>query len=260
MKKVIVGSFQRSGTHFLINNMSSNFEDIAEGWVDIVRKERDEWVKNVNALNHQDKIRQQLLEQYYPSADRRCLKTHYQIYFLEQSLREILKRYDILYVVRDPRDTMVACFHYYNRTNFERMIKSDNISRFLRQELWNSPSENQPFSYSLVKPRHIVDKWHKHVLSWLQYKDRGVVFVKFSELKRNHLATLQQIARQTSQRLKPLVREIDVSDSRFRPDYHDDSVPRGQIGVWRNFLSNSDVKFIDNWISADAKNISYDEC
>jgi hypothetical protein len=243
MKKIIVASFQRSGTHFLINNMSTNFSGIEDGWVDIVHGRKNRWVEGLNRRNLKQKIWEQLCL-YHQTDVRKCMKTHYQMYFFERRLEAILEKYDILYVVRDPRDTMVACFNYYNQTNFECFIKESVFSRFLRTELWETATETHPLSYSHVKPRNIVDKWNKHVISWMHYKDKGVTFVRFCDLKQKLCDTLKFIESRTSQSLNPEVNEVVITDSRYRPDFKIDGVRRGQIGVWREYFSEDDLEFL----------------
>lgn len=257
MKKIIVASFQRSGTHFLINNLATNFARVGNGWVDIVRGRPNRWVSDVNRRNLQEKIREQLVDSYASSRIRRCVKTHYQCYYLEKHLDEILEKYDILYAIRDPRDLMVSCFHFYNNTNFEGFIKDDNLSSFIRRDLWRARSERNPFSYSYAKPRHIVDKWQKHVLSWLPYKGRGVTFVHYADLKRKHAETLKAIESATSQKLNSTITEVSLSDKRYRPDYKDSKVQRAQVGGWKTTLSPADVEFIDGWLLNDVKAVSY---
>ena len=110
--------------------MSTNFVHVEDGWADIVHGRKNPWVGDVARADLEDKIREQLLEAYHQSPTRKCLKTHFQMYFLERHLDAIMEKYDILYVVRDPRDTMVACFHYYNRTNFEAFLKEPIFSAF----------------------------------------------------------------------------------------------------------------------------------
>jgi hypothetical protein len=253
MKKVLIASFQRSGTHFLINNMSTNFADIEDGWVDVVNSEKNRWVNDVNGSNLHDKIREQLVDVYFQVPVRKCLKTHYQMYFFERNLGAIQEKYDILYVVRDPRDTMVACFNYYNQTNFEVFIKEPVFSRFLRTELWDVPTEVQPFSYSYVKPRNIVDKWNKHVLSWMRYRDKGVTFVRFSDLKRQPAETLKRIESCTTQRLKSSIALVPLEDERFRPDFKLPGSKRGEVGVWKDYFTPEDLDFLDRTLSEQTR-------
>jgi hypothetical protein len=257
MKKVLVVSFQRSGTHFLINNFSMNFEGIDNGWVDLIHGRKNCWVKGVNKNNLKEKICEQLLTAYYPSQVNKCVKTHYQAYFLERNMQNILSKYDLFYMIRDPRDTMVACYHYYNNTNFERFIKEPIFSKFIRAELWDVSTEIQPFSYSYVKPRNIIDKWHKHVLSWLPYKDKGVTFIRFHELKNQFEQTLHYIASQSQQQLKKIILPITLEDKRYRPDFKKAGIERGAIGAWTRYFTKDDVSFLDDIISEDVRRISY---
>lgn len=251
MKKILVGSFPRSGTHFLINSLGTNFESVDDGWIDVVQGKNNKMVREVTKKNLIPKIREQLVDVYFPAKPRKCVKTHYQMYFFERYLDEIKEKYDILYIVRDPRDVMVACHNFYNQTNYSRFIKEPDFGKFLRTELWDVPTETQPFSFSYVKPRNIIDKWHKHILSWLPYKDKGVTFVRFADLKRDYEGALKLIERKTSQKLKGHVVEVTVEDTRYRPDFNLPDIQRGQVGSWQGVFSADDLSFLNDHISTD---------
>ena len=226
--------------------------DIDDGWVDIIHGKSNRWVEDITRRNYKQKIWEQLCV-YQQTSVQKCVKTHHQMYFFERWLDLILEKYDILYVVRDPRDTMVACFHYYNNTNYELFIKEPVFSKFLRSDLWDIKTETQPFSYSYVKPKNIVDKWNKHVLSWLHYKDRGVSFVRFSDLKNRLMETLKYIESQTSQRLKPAITPIQLDDKKYRPDFKLDGIKRGEVGIWKEYFTEKDARFLDQTLSAQTK-------
>lgn len=252
MKKVIIASFQRSGTHFLINNLATNFMGVEDGWVDILNDELKRSLGEGDRMDFREKIWEQLRD-YHPVPMRRCMKTHFQMYFLEPRWDAILEKYDVLYVVRDPRDTMVACFNYCNHTNFEAYIKEPVFSKFLRADLGAVKTETGPFSYSHVKPRNIVDKWNNHVLGWLPCQDKGVVFVRFSDLKYRLRETLKSIESKTSQRLKPVIQEVLLNDRRVRPDFKLKGLRRGEAGIWREYFSADDLQLVDQTLSEQTK-------
>jgi hypothetical protein len=252
VKKIIVASFQRSGTHFLINSLATNCLEVEDGWVDLIHSRANRWVCDVHQGNLTDKIYEQLCV-YRRNPMRRCIKTHYQMYFIEPCLDAILENYDILYIVRDPRDTMVACFYYYNNTNYESFIKQTNFSLFLRTQLWNVRTETQPYSYSYVKPTNIVDKWSKHVLSWMRYRDQGVVFVKYSHLNGRFEETLRYIESQTSQQLRSVISPVTLADPRYRPDFDLPGSKRGQVGIWKEYFSIDDLRFLHQTLSIETK-------
>jgi hypothetical protein len=252
VKKVIIASFQRSGTHFLLNNLATNFIGVEDGWGDILNNDLKRSLGDAERLDFRDKIWEQL-RAYHQTPMRRPLKTHFQMYFFERWLGAIMEEYDVFYMVRDPRDTMVACFNFYNHTHFEPFIKEPVFSKFLRADLRSVKTETDPFSYSHVKPRNIVDKWNNHVLSWLPYRDRGVVFVKFSDLKFRLRETLEFIESKTSQRLKPAIQPVSVTDKRLRPDFKLAGLRRGEVGIWREYFSPGDLQFVEQTLSEQTK-------
>lgn len=256
MKKVLVASFPRSGTHFLINSISSNFDSVDDGWIDVVHSKRNRWVNDVTRHNVREKISEQLLLNYPSSSVRKCVKTHYQMYFFERFLEQLLEHYDVFYAIRDPRDVMVACHHFYNRTNFEHFVKEENISAFIRAPLWEVKSETSPFSFSHTKARNIVDKWQKHIISWMPYRNKGVNFIRFEDMKFRYEETLRDIEAKSSQRLKGEIKVVTIQDKRYRPDFCDPNIKRGEVGNWRSVLCDKDVQFIEESLLDEVKGIS----
>jgi hypothetical protein len=80
-----------------------------------------------------------------------------------------------------------------------------------------------------------------------------VLFVKFSDLKFHLPATLRRIEEKTSQRLKPVIEEVLVSDPRVRPDFKLAGIKRGEVGVWRDYFSDEDLKFLNQNVSDQTK-------
>src|SRR5262249_46754093 len=105
----------------------------------------------------------------------------------------------------------------------------------------------------LVKPRNIIDKWNKHVLSWLHYKDKGVTFVRFSDLKNSLETALKAIEANTSQKLKSMIVPVLLTYARQRPDFHITGIKRGQSGVWRDYFTPEDEEFLDRTLSDATK-------
>ena len=114
-------------------------------------------------------------------------------------------------------------------------------------------AETRPFSYSYVKARNVVDKWDRHVISWMHYRSKGVVFVRFSDLK-NHLEeTLRSIESRTTQRLKPEIRAVLLEDQRYRPDYREPGIPRGEVGIWKKYFNKEDLALVDQGLSEQTR-------
>jgi hypothetical protein len=91
----MIVSFQRSGTHFLINTLATNFKEIQRGWVDVVHTPKNKWVSNVCAANLRNKIYEQVIGTYAGHDLRRCLKTHFQAYVFDAFIQELIAKYDI---------------------------------------------------------------------------------------------------------------------------------------------------------------------
>jgi len=243
-KKILIASFQRSGTHFLINTLSDNLVDIDEGWIDVINTTKNKWVNKVTPKNLPTKIREQLIDQYYPNRINKCVKTHYQGSVLAKHIDELLQYYDIFYIIRDPKDNMVSCYNFYNKTKYEDFIKEPNFSKFLRKDISDARTETQPFSYSIIKSENVIQKWSQHVDSWLKLKKKGVHFIRYEDLKNDLEDTMHFIEENSSQELKKKLKPVPLSDKRYRPDYKDKKIARGTDGAWKKYFNFSDMQWL----------------
>ena len=107
LKKAIVVSHERSGTHFLLNTLAANF-----GY-----KACPLWnLDDETGLNVFDPsaVQQALLDDFAPGKAN-LVKSHHPVECFQPILPALLARFWILYIYRDPRDVMVSfCEHLRN--------------------------------------------------------------------------------------------------------------------------------------------------
>ena len=99
MKNILVVGHERSGTHFLINTIALNYPYYSN--------------YEISVLGDTQELRQ-IFEWYYSKNERRIFKSHHQFYFFFPFFEELLRHFHIFYIVRDGRDVLTSCFHYYN--------------------------------------------------------------------------------------------------------------------------------------------------
>lgn len=146
---------------------------------------------------------------------------------------------DIVYVLRDPRDTMVSLFHYLNsdelhRTNpglasqrcasFGEFLRRP-VSDYLRLGFYENPNFED-----------VVGRWAQHVAGWLGVP--GICIVRYEEFKKDFRKTVNKVCRSIG--LVPRLFQSPVG-------LHDvpATLPRkGVPGGWRAYFSDDDEEFL----------------
>ena len=224
-------SHERSGTHFLINTILANayirwgYHTIAE-WSGPYDEPSSRFA-HIDAFNATS-------EQAYREAA--IIKSH-----CERSLFDArYKKAKVVYILRDPRDTLTSWFHHVNNDRFQRAnpqasdCRCQPFSEFLRRPI-SSPWLK--YGYSLHGDfSNVAERWASHVSGWLAAP--GTLVVRYEELKRDYKAVLKRVSDFLGLRLKIRTRAMGLHDL---PSV----LPRkGIIGDWRNVFTQADKVFL----------------
>lgn len=220
MKKILVVSHERSGTHFLINTIARNFgydnnqlEVFARDTISIDPEEGKRYKSKVNAN----------INKSFPSQTKKIFKSHHQFEFFKEHFDEILEHYHVFYIIRDARDVLTSCYFYFNAAQTKAFPKP----RSVKELAFDIKPYKYPFdgAYSLVKSEDFVERWIKHVSGWIH---SGACVITYEDLKSNFNLVLRRVSREL---------ERDPTGSHI-PTLRDRAVsPRkGIIGDWINHL------------------------
>ncbi len=242
MKKILVISHERSGTHFLINSIVSNFPGF----------ERSGNVINVPT----EKMTPIYLQNWFRINSTKCsnilYKSHHQFYWFQKFFYKLLiENFHIFYVIRDGRDVMTSCFHYYNKcSSYSRhfqLICADTMSGFLRM----NPRANglTVDDYSFRNTSNPVERWVAHIRSWLQVR-YDINIISYEELNNNFEDTIRRIG---------LILDLDIPQNPERPDLSAPSIcPRkGIVGDWKNIFEEEDLAFFNSIAFDCMKDLEY---
>ena len=236
-------SHERSGTHFLINTILRNTY-IRQDWHNI-----GEWFgpyddprtrfAHIDAFNAKwDQLGRKAT----------IIKSH-----CDRDLFEArYKKAKVIYVLRDPRDTLTSWFHYLNRDEFYHYNpqvpdhRCESFSKFLRKPV----TPFLRYSYSLHGNfSNVAERWASHVSGWLEASDTLVV--RYEGLLRDYKSVLIKISDFLGLRLRLLTRPVGLHDMLS-------ILPRkGIIGDWRNIFSEADEAFLQR--AVEKAGISWDE-
>jgi len=146
----------------------------------------------------------------------------------------------VVYVLRDPRDTLVSFFHYLNNdelyrtnpgledqrcTDFGEFIRRP-VSDYLRLGFFEEPDFD-----------NVVGRWASHVSGWL--KVPGVYVLKYEDLKNDFRKSVREICTETG--LRPRLRQQPVGFGE-----RVSVLPRkGIVGDWRSHFRPGDEEFVE---------------
>ena len=213
-KNILVVSHERSGTHFLINTIARNFPPYSND--------------DLSVSGDGGSLRENL-RKYYINKEKRIFKSHHQAEYFLPFLDELLEHFHIFYIVRDGRDTITSCYHYYNQQSDDISPKSATISELLKK-----PADPR---YCLTESTNIVQRWAVHVEGWLKLRDK-ITIVNYEDLSLHFEESLINIGH--SLQMNPV-------SEHTRPTLQDWGVlPRkGIVGDWKNHFTSNDLRFFD---------------
>ncbi len=239
---------ERSGTHFLINALWKNTK-IREGYHNI-----GEWFGPYDDSKAETRFKH--IDRFvagWKTAFKKgnIIKSH-----CDRELFEA--RYPpakIVYVLRDPRDTLTSFFHYLNNRDVVEYLRENNpmlsdqggksISEFIRR-----PSD--PFlryCYSIKGSSNVAERWADHVAGWRNAPD--TLTVRYEDLHGAYEQTLNSVSHFLGLKLVGTPQKVDLHEGLS-------VLPRkGVIGDWRNSLSKEDESFLRRAI--ESRDLKWEE-
>lgn len=188
MKKVLVASHERSGTHFLQNSLSLNFGLNAKTWIDLDEAVPNPYLPNdvINAL----KVATQ--------SDKDFVKTHYAAEFVAPVLEVAARFYHIFYIYRDMEGVMESFCKHLNDIVWNEGPKVKDGKELAQTEPSGGILRYQYRQYPTVQAR-----WEAHIKGWTEDLPeeikRHIIYVKYKDLDKNFNATVSDIAKHFGQ-------------------------------------------------------------
>lgn len=224
-----VVSHERSGTHFAINSLLKNTVGI-EATANI-----GEWfgpyAEAGARYSHIDLAAASI------SPDAVLIKSHCDA----ELFRARYAARPVIWVVRDPRDTLVSWFHYLNHETYyannpqvER-FQCASFGEFIRRPL----TDFLRHSYSgRGDCENVVERWALHTRGWAS-TGPGVCEVRYEELATTPDAALRRAADFVGLTLQSEIRKVAFGEGVSH-------LPRkGIIGDWKNEAAPEDLRWID---------------
>ena len=224
-RKIAVISHERSGTHFLMNTLAMNFDYDSENWWNL------DYHTGINFYSPQAIL--QYLDQARGKAIINILKSHHTADFFNGILADVLSEFDIFYIYRDPRDTLISTWNLFQKFGWDEGPRCYNPGQFIRE----APSGGM-MRYQKVNHQNIVQRWVNHVEGWIKsaQKHPRIHLIQYEELNLNFDETLKGIASKLNLELSAIK----------RPSSTKNVIGSGpaKVGGQRSLLRRDDLAFI----------------
>jgi hypothetical protein len=223
MKNILVISHERSGTHFAINSIAQNFENIDYKYKNVYSKDN-------GGENYKQDVERGFKEELEISSnDIKIFKSHHQFEFFEDYFDLLLERFHVFYVIRECADVMTSCYHYFNlhKSNPAFPYCTD-IEKFLFQiKPYDYPYDG---AYSLIKSENLVERWAQHIKGWKKVK-KNICTIYYEQLKYD----FQSVIEKMSVHLGEPKSHLTIPGLNFNTI----SPRKGIVGDWINLISQN---------------------
>lgn len=225
-----VVSHERSGTHFAINTIFANT------YVQPRLRYVGDWLGPYDRPEARYRHLESLQRDWGAwQQDGGMVKTHADAALF----RRWYPAAPVVYVLRDPRDTLVSFYHYLNSDELHRTNPglADQRCRDFGDFLRRPTGDYLRYGF-YEKPEfdNVAGRWAQHVAGWLAMP--GACVVRYEDLTRDFRGVVRKVCRAVG--LWPRIRQKSVS-------LHDAAatLPRkGVAGEGRRYFSADDEKFL----------------
>jgi len=166
MKDLMIVSCERAGTHFLIDSIIWNFPKFNKKRIDI-------------PANGEQKKFEKFLKKYEPSGHN-IIKSHHQFEFFEPIIDIVKEKFNIIYIMREGKDSMVSWHYYFNDANSCEFPFSKTVTDLMMKNPTNYSFDN---AYSKIKSENMIQRWETHVISWvMNAKKASALIITYDDL------------------------------------------------------------------------------
>ncbi|CAI0437814.1 unnamed protein product [Linum tenue] len=258
---ILLTSFIKTGTTWL-KALSYNILDEEENDV-LAKKNPHDVVPTIEIAFLQDQVQHMLLNS--PPGRSRLLHTHLPCSYLPEKVRSSPRGCKLVHVARNPKDTLVSMWHFYNKN--VKVYPDGPFPLERAVEIFcNGAVPWGPFY------EHVVEYWEES-----RRRPEEVLFLKYEDLCRNPEEQLRKLAtflgrktdfdvekvlwRSSLNRLKDL--EVNKNGARKDAPYIPNSIlfRTGTVGDWKNYLTSDMARRVDSLtrIKLQGTGLSFDD-
>ena len=185
LKKAMVVSHERSGTHFLMNTLGGNLDYDAERFVNF------DFNQGLNF--HAPAMLLQFFQRMHDKPVRHIIKSHHQAGFLQPCMDYLAGQFTVFYIYRDPRDVMPSFQRLINKFDWDEGPATKTVGEFMR-----AAPRGALLRYQKTQLPTMLHRWREHVDGWMTLAEdypAAVIMIRYEELNLQFDATVARICK-----------------------------------------------------------------
>jgi hypothetical protein len=182
---VLVASHERSGTHFLMNSVGQAYGYCAVPWIDLD-------FTHFQMNFYDPAMLATALERLAERPIANIAKSHHAAAFFQPAMARLAPRWRILYIHRDPVDTLISYWRFVQQVPGHGGPRSGDVVDFVRA----APS-GVMLRYQVRQWPSVLHRWASHLRGWMQLAKEWpqvVTLVRYDELRDRPAETLAALA------------------------------------------------------------------
>ena len=231
IKKAMVVSHERSGTHFLMNTLDKNFSYVSRPWINF------DFELGINF--HSSKAILNFFRKLHNKPVLNIVKSHHHFSFFSSIIQYLTTQFHIFYIYRDPRDTMASFYRLIDHFQWDEGPRTSGISEFIRAQ-----PRGGILRYQKEQEPDMLSRWQNHVLSWYDYarENGNITLIKYKDLNLNFDKTVERIGHVLGENVEEPI----------RPGIDENVIHKGtgKVGSHKDYLSNQDYEYFQDKVGS----------
>lgn len=196
-RPLMVVSHERSGTHFTMNALAGCFDYVSRPWIDLDRHQIN--INYFATWELSDALRQ--VAALRPA---NILKSHHEFRFFATILGEVSEAFQLVYVYRNPADTLAS---YWRLLNAFAWVEGPKCATPL--ELATTAPMARLMRYQYHQYATMMDRWANHVRGWTEAARAhpgAIHVVRYEDLAADYEAVIAALGARLGQPVARLAR------------------------------------------------------
>jgi len=209
IKKAIVVSHERSGTHFLMNTLADSFQYVSYPWINMDIDQPINWWAADNLLS--------FLMSMKGEPVLNIVKSHHSVEFFLPVLEEVLEEFHLFYIYREPQAVMESLCRHLNAIPWNAGPKVESGAALAATEPSGSLLRYQARQYPNMRERLLAHQkgWKEGIPEHLRGQ---IIYVSFEDLRDRFEATVRFIGRQLKRAVPKVIIKPSREDRVVTPD------------------------------------------
>jgi hypothetical protein len=237
-RPVMVAGHERSGNHFLMNTLASNFGLNARRFISNDIATGADFYLRDNFWSYLQGLRK--------TAQGRIIKEHHHLEFFDGLTGFLRENFIVFYVVRNPADTMCSFWRYVRMAARREGPVTPTAGRFLR-----TPPSAGMLRYQMEQQPTILARWRAHVDSWTVAgaAEAGATVIRYEDLNGDFAATVAKLAERLEMPCPQPVRP-SLTENVIVPG-------PGRVGGFAGLLDANDTAYIRQEVGRSLGRLGY---